>query len=398
MKKTLTFTFILFLLGIIPNLSHSQGTIHDAVFSPDGSMIAVGGTKGVYLYRFDDMVLMDTIQTPNDVHFIRWSPNMQYLIAAHWDDSDKNLMPVYSILDKTAKKNIFDIKDQIQWFGRLMIIASTIIDSASDSSRGLFYFYDKPNKWPLHPNCINFSPDSLYIGLIDDLNQIQIYDISKRTLVRTLNRYDKSPIAIDHKIIAVKPLSENSVELSTTSGGIYQLGLFNEDGYEAIDFSNIGYDTYSMPAFAWTDDRTYALSMGPVWEASTYLNMNFYLCKLNKDYEKMNSSNFKIPETYPIRQRGAFVKNNTLAIMLCHQCKKNVQKEDIEEIRISAMNFDYKMNFTKAMIADRFDPLLMQPFSPDGEYFLLLQDGNLYQYESRTLKKIILLPINNVLN
>jgi len=72
---------------VVEKIRWGRGTINDVVLSPDGTILAVVGSLGVWLYDIKTMNLLRRLEHPNAVLHITWSPDNVRLASASLDGS-----------------------------------------------------------------------------------------------------------------------------------------------------------------------------------------------------------------------------------------------------------------------------------------------------------------------
>jgi hypothetical protein len=401
-------------------------TIHDAVFSYDGDTLAVGGNDGLYIYKFETMELEQFIATPNAVHFVKWGRDSEYkglariVLAAHWDENDDQSVPVYSVIDIYAGKVLFDIHDRVRWFAGKY--------NLPDQEEDYIHFLDKPTKaaWNINGLSVqtpyaDFSND--YIYLINDENQIVIYDQYSGEQLHVHAPSSDPIVSVENTL--------RSAFASTTNGELFIYNLnqdffsvFDSDSYLPIeeDYQGLTYLTTSLSIF------------------NSYLFFDIVQVSRNQDKEKYNkevnlyliSKKVYMPGGFAIRNITESnciesLEYNDEAIMLSpyriratyldsqwSQSESYIgtlvhspglNGKEIIQVKIYSLDSHHASTMiytgkytSRSLESPSFDPLLLQPFHPSGDYFMLLQDQKLHLYSTQNQDHRILLPKDSYVN
>ncbi len=391
-------------------------TIQDAVFSYDGDTLAVGGNDGVYLYNFETMELEQFIETPNAVHFIKWGRDSEYkglariVVAAHWDKNVDQSAAVYSVIDIDAGKVLFDINDRVRWFAGKYNLPDQVED--------YIHFLDRPDKSAWNHNGLSVqTPYSILknenIYLINDENRIVIYDQYSGAKLGV-----HSPI--NYPIISVENTLKSTFA-STTNGNIYIYDL-EQQRFQAFtdpdllineDYQGISYLTTSLSvltSYLFFDiiqvnknqgNGKYNKAVNLYLISSKWYYPYYFMNYEKKCIETLQYEDEALIES-PYCIRAAYLDSQW------SQPESHIgtlihfpitDENETIQAKIHSMDSDpYDQRIYIGVIASRniespsFNPLLLQPFHPSGNYFMLLQDQKLHLYSTQNQDHRILLP------
>jgi WD40 repeat protein len=407
--KVLRLTSMFLILSLNIAIALPLETIHDAVFSYDGDTLAIGGNDGVYLYNFETMELEQFIATPNAVHFIKWGRDSEWkglariVVAAHWNENDDQSSPIYSVIDIDAGKVLFDINDRVRWFAGKY--------NLPDQEEDYIYFLDRPEKSSWNHNGLSvMSPyssvedDNIY--LINNENEIVIYDQYSGDKLRVHTPTNESIVSVENTL--------KFAFASTTKGNIFVYDL-KQETYKTLytqelpieeDYQGLSYLTTSLSIL------------------TSYLFLDIIQVSSNEDNEKYKKAvNLYLictkmvePFFYTVHEENCIetLQYEDEALIESPYCLRVHQAEshvgvlmhypmsngnEIIQAKIHGLypepgRTDIYRGILHSRILESpsFDPLLLQPFHPSGDYFMLLQDQKLHLYSTQNQDHRILLP------
>ena len=187
-------------------------SIYSGVWSPDGKLLAVGGsdpTNGneIQIYQFDGsaLTLLTNAQVSygdnsSTVYMVNWSPNSKYLAISGKTPSNGNEIQIYQFdgasltLTSSAQVDYGDTASSLNWSpdGRHLAIGGNIPTSGYEAKvyhfneSSLTLLPDAQVDFGTSAYIVNWSPDGKYLaiggGVPTNGNELQIYQFDESSL------------------------------------------------------------------------------------------------------------------------------------------------------------------------------------------------------------------------
>ena len=181
----------------VAQITHlGKGLAMGVDYSPDGSLLAVASSIGIYLYDAGDLREVEFLKTESSVNSVAFSPDGSLLASGSGDPGsgpDSNAVRLWRVSDgkllRTLKGYVSGV-ESVAFSPDGSLLAAVAGDAVRlwRVSDGKLLRTLKPPEHPVLVSSVAFSPDGSLLALGSD-ETVRLWRVSDGKLLRTLNTY-----------------------------------------------------------------------------------------------------------------------------------------------------------------------------------------------------------------